>query len=251
VKPWGAPDNPNLHWFGLTDGYYWINAGGVKLFEYSDAAQQVGAPPFCDYQVIRLLEDVLDFGPAVLEVVPEQLRPFIDLDSLRPPNGYWPAWRDLTESQGSEDELAEQLYLGSAWLGQRTLDSLYLSPSTWIQMWSDPENVYIQWDNRGRTFENEHAWSAVAGTYTLPRDAFVDEVTSFHARLMSQMQERIERVLAGNLPRSIRVDRDALVSEHAQRSVPLDRSAFVRKPATNWASVASAIEQLEKLRGRG
>lgn len=37
IQPWGAPDDPNLHWFGLTDGWYWIQVGEDRLFEYSDA----------------------------------------------------------------------------------------------------------------------------------------------------------------------------------------------------------------------
>ena len=33
VQPWGRPDNLSLHWFGLTDGQYWIEVGENKLFE--------------------------------------------------------------------------------------------------------------------------------------------------------------------------------------------------------------------------
>jgi hypothetical protein len=30
VEPWGD-DPPSLSWFGLTDGWYWIEAGGHEL----------------------------------------------------------------------------------------------------------------------------------------------------------------------------------------------------------------------------
>ena len=29
VQPWGV-DEPTLHWFGLTDGWYWIEAGDFR-----------------------------------------------------------------------------------------------------------------------------------------------------------------------------------------------------------------------------
>jgi hypothetical protein len=38
VQPWGRPDNLSLHWFGLTDGQYWIEVSENKLFEYSEFA---------------------------------------------------------------------------------------------------------------------------------------------------------------------------------------------------------------------
>lgn len=37
VMAWGDAENQHLHWFGLTDGWYWLDAGGSELFRY-DAA---------------------------------------------------------------------------------------------------------------------------------------------------------------------------------------------------------------------
>ncbi len=34
VLPWGNPGELSLHWFGLTDGKYWIQAGDDALLEY-------------------------------------------------------------------------------------------------------------------------------------------------------------------------------------------------------------------------
>jgi len=35
VAPWGG-DTPPLHWFGLTDGWYRIEAGGRELLGPAD-----------------------------------------------------------------------------------------------------------------------------------------------------------------------------------------------------------------------
>ena len=38
IAPWSTPskgDALSLHWFGLTDGWFWIDIGGQQLFRYS------------------------------------------------------------------------------------------------------------------------------------------------------------------------------------------------------------------------
>jgi hypothetical protein len=249
VVPWGKSDDLNLHWFGLSDGSYWMNVGETKLFEYSEGAQAQGAPQFCDYQVVRLHEDVIEISPKVLEVVPQELRAFIEFKVDRPLGGYWRAWRELSEAIVTADEHLDLLDIGATWLGQRTLDSLYLSPASNIWLWSDSENVHIHWDNRSRKFKGQLAWSATAGTHSLPRDTFIKEVLSFHERLMCAMDKRIHQVIAGALPKSIRIDIDGLVREQRERVASVNRSALMRCPETNWTHAALAIAKLEELRG--
>lgn len=243
VTPWGKPDDLNLHWFGLSDGSYWINAGEAKLFEYSDAARAQGIPRFCDYQVVRLHEDLRDLAPLALEEVPSELRAFVAL-GVNP----WPAWRDLPESLVADDEHADLIDVGATWLGQRTLDSLYLSPPTNISMWSDSEHVHIQWDNRDRRLNGEPAWSATAGTHMLTREAFVEEVLSFHDRFMSAMDNRVKEVLAGGLSKSIRVDLGGLLREQRERTASVNRESLLASPGTGWARVSKAVARLERLR---
>lgn len=249
VVPWGRSDDPNLHWFGLSDGSYWMNVGEARLFEYSTAAQAHGVPRFCDYQVVRLHEDLLEIAPYVLEDVPLELRAFINIDVNQPWPNPWHVWRDLPESIVTDEEHADLIDIGASWLGKRTLDSLYLSPAANIRMWSDSENTHIQWDNRGSEFNGQPAWSATAGTHTLPRDAFVEEVLSFHERFMCAMDKRINEVIAGALPKSIRVDLDGLAREQQERAASVNRSAFMRCLGTDWTHVTQAIARLEELRG--
>ena len=60
VRSWEATldlgDTPSLHWFGLTQGWYWIEAGGPEPL------------PYVDYYVVRLWEDL---GFRILATVPE------------------------------------------------------------------------------------------------------------------------------------------------------------------------------------
>lgn len=40
VSYWGETEEKHLHWYGLTDGQFWIQAGNDVLLEYSEAVQK-------------------------------------------------------------------------------------------------------------------------------------------------------------------------------------------------------------------
>jgi hypothetical protein len=245
IQPWGVPHDPNLHWFGLTDGDYWIQVGNDILFEYSPLAQaQLGAKRFCDYQVVRLYEDLIEFSPYVLESVPEGLRRYIALDESTAWNHYWTKW---VNTIGSDEESLDTLYDAGSWISSRTLDSAYLRPSTNVIFWSDFESVFIEWDNRDRLVEGGLAWSADFGRFTLSREAFVQEIRSFHTRLMAQMAERVSQIDAGKLPSGIRVDLNGLLKEQQIRSQPIDQTIARLASPTDWSKVAQAIQSLESM----
>ncbi|HYD07544.1 MAG TPA: DUF5984 family protein, partial [Reyranella sp.] len=199
VIPWGEPGNHSLHWFGLTDGRYWITAGGATLFEYSERVRRAGFDRYCDYQVARILEDITEMMPTILDPVPEDLVEYVSGESGRA----WIETRDSWFEQNLNVEAGDDAWdvWGSAnlLLGDRFLDSAYLTPSASILMWSDDTDVHIEWENGDKLIDGELAWSAVRGSFHLPRAIFVEEVRAFHARLFEQMTSRIEQVAAGAL----------------------------------------------------
>jgi hypothetical protein len=246
IQPWGEPEDPNLHWFGLTDGLYWIQAGEHRLFEYSNIAQtRSGVPPFCDYQVVRLYEDVIDLAPYALEPVPEELQRYIALDESKPWNHYWTKWYESVHAIGASEDSMNLLDDAGPWMGRRTLDSAYLTPSTNIVFWSNRDSVHIQWDNRGKLLQDCQAWSAQFGSWQLPRARFMDEVRSFHDRLMEEMAKRVSQVAAGALPRNVRVDLEGLRRAQDTRSQSIDRNLGQPAPPTDWALVLAAVRSLE------
>ena len=249
VEPWGAPADPNLHWFGLTDGTYRINAGDATLFEYSAAAQAQGFPKYCDYQVVRLYEDVLQSVPSVLEVIPADLRRFLMPDENGSWGEYWRAWCGIPEEKLHMLDGSDLLGDAAELFGARVLDSLYLSPSVDAHMWSDEEHVYLQWDNRDKLAGGQPAWSADKGQFTLSREDFLEEVHSFHTRLMAQMEARVDEVQRGHLAPGIRVDIGALVGEHRVRSASIE-CQLTSRTETDWALVTQSVRRLEDLRAK-
>jgi len=246
VQPWGELGNLNLHWFGLTDGEYWIEVGSDSLFEYSEQVRQFpDATRYCNYQVVRFDEDVLEMVPFILEPVPRALVPYISGESGR-------AWEAMGISWREGDHLhAERIWdlsKGSHfWAGSRRLDTGYLSPSTRILLWSDESEVHIEWDNSDELFDGVLAWSAICGAFSLPRVQFVAELKSFHARLMEQMAGRIEQVMAGALPSEVHIDLAQLQRDQEWHCQSMDKQLAGLESPTDWQAVREAIQEVERL----
>jgi hypothetical protein len=241
IMPWGGPGAERLHWFGLTDGSYWLSVGASTLFEYSESARPVSASRTCDYQVVRLYEDVAEMCAQVLDPVPVDLVRFIAGDGRRAALEQVSQWMTDNDDRDDDDYWAVA-DLSMTWIGQRELDSSHLSPSASIAMWSDEARVHIEWANQAKLIDGCCAWSAEAGSWSLGRQEFTQEFRSFHERLMAAMAERVERVVEGALAPEIEVDIAGLVREHEVRS---NLSSTVLGPppvATNWDSVRRALQ---------
>jgi hypothetical protein len=236
IQPWIGPEGPYLSWFGLTYGRYWMQVGGHRLFEYSrDVVSRHGYPRFCDYQIARLHSEVLELAPYALEPVPQELHPYIAGDWDR-------HWRKWSVALAKCDALP---YEAITWMNLRTLDSAYLTPSTNIMVWSKPATIRIQWDNRLKEFEGCQAWSAEHGSWEISRGEFVNEVRSFHDRLIDQMAERVSQVAAGALGRPINVDSEELVHQQALETRSIARSLTEPGEPTDWHLVIEAVKSLE------
>ena len=244
IRPWGSAGNYRLHWFGLTDGEYWIQAGEAALFEYGDNAQIAGANRYCDYQVVRLYEDLMEMLPYILEPVPEPLVQYMWGETAKAWQRTYSAWGDKNFDILDRSRFDEIFDAAVLWAGKRWLDSGYLSPSANIAIWSDEKHVHIGWDNRDRLFDGKPAWSAILGTYQMPRNEFVEEMKSFHLRLMEQMAARIVQVQQGALAPDIEIDLPRLVTEHEQRIRMLDTSLSLH-PQTDWKEVGRMIREIQ------
>jgi hypothetical protein len=244
VHPWGEPGQHKLHWFGLTDGEYWIQAGSATLLEYSDIARAHGAPRYCNYQVARLYEDLMDSIPSVVEPVPASLTPYLWGDDSIGWDTKFSAWREISPGRLDKDQSWDVAGAATNWIGQRTLDTGYLSPSAKIRLWFDGQQVYIAWDNVLKSIEGRPAWSAVRGSFQMPLQDFISEVVSFHTRLMEQMSERVTQFRAGALPDCVHVDLAGMEREHQFRSNNDIRHRTVATK-TDWNNVRAAIEEVE------
>ena len=252
VKPWGG-DKPTLSWFGLTDGMCWWEVGKQQLFRYSQAwidhwvaeypklNQEL---PYVDYQVVRPWEDLLDHLPAILDPVPDDLiRRTQDKEQ----------WQRLRENawiwaEGQDDESSWDLQdIAFRWWSERGWNSGYLSHPPDITLWSQEDTFHLQWDNQSVLYNNFAVWDATFGEITMPTTAFMEEVTSFHERLMAAMAERVDAVLAGALRPEIAVNLDWLVKEQEDRATWLQNTLTMRQQHQDWNEVRAAISTIERM----
>lgn len=266
VEPWGYPDNLRLHWFGLTDGWYWLQMDeSNEFFRYSADFMAHRYPeepsrlPYADYYVVRLWEDVVhNLLPAILDPLPPRFARLLETDEQL---SRWQErieqWeiaigiRDAEEGE-DEDELEEteeekaaskrnwETYLqATMWWHDRKLDvhPLTASPSIWF--WKDGQDIHAFWDNSQQKIDNILTWDTQRGHIQLPAAQFLDEVGSFHTRLFAEMEERIQE--AKKMPYR-NVPREAPKSSSGPTYNPL--------PSPNIeysiSDIALDFEQLEK-----
>lgn len=244
VKPWG---DQRLHWYGLTDGQYWLEAGDHILLEYTEHARSHSlSTRFCDYLVVRLYEDLLEILPFVLETMPDELIPYFSGDSGKAWERKSADWFSSNmDAHLDADEFWEIADISATWIGSRILDTGYLNPSFPIRMRSDMGSVYIEWDSRDKLINGQLAWTATCGQYRIPREVFITEVHAFHTALMEQMAMRIDQVLAGALPKEIQIDLPGLQHEQAMRSADIKRALSGPIVPTNWDAVLESVRKIE------
>lgn len=114
VTPWENSDGGKcLSWFALTDGQYWIQAGDAALFEFrAPLHAQPDLPRYCDYQVARLHEDLLEILPAVFEPVPADLIPYLSVATDSPWETTFRTWCKNAETKmdAGHDDFDEDYY---------------------------------------------------------------------------------------------------------------------------------------------
>lgn len=251
VQPWGGPDDLSLHWFGLTDGWFSIDCGVARLFQYTPemlVKWEIPTPAdgnptdWVDYLVVRLYEDVIDLLPHVLVELPRDFHRLVsDVASHR-------AWREnlrrIAESddwdEGDED-MTRCYLLVSEWMGYRKLDSGYLvdGPKAWF--WRHSDDIYILWDNDKSVADGIPRWTAGSGVLRMPVERFLGEVESFHQRLMASMRDRINEISFAYPFEGVRIDIPHLFHEHKQREQSLANALATGPKETDWDDVRHAM----------
>jgi hypothetical protein len=240
VEPWGD-DPPSLSWFGLTDGWYWIEAGGHELLRRSGVD---GPRPYVDYQVVRLWEDVILLTPAVLEPVSEDLLAFIasepeswKLDMLE--------YVRVADDDADPDAPDHPVVTAGLWHGDHYLDMIHLGNPARLRFWrtihGGSDEMTLDWrhDDDGRI--GFTAGSPVRLSF--PTSEYVAAVRTFDRELLAAMEQRVEELdRRGGLP-GVDIDVPGLRREHGNREGWLARH-LARSPKTDWAAIRQGAAQL-------
>lgn len=233
VQLWGEPGDQSLHWYALTDGYYFIEAGTERILWYSETACRAQGwefPPTphgfewaASYHLCRLFEDVAQVVPAVLEPVPDDVAQILDnAEDHRKYDDFvnnWD-WQDDTED-------------GLLWVSQRTIDTAYLRAGPWVTFWRTGDTIRVRCDNRLNLLDGVQIWSAELVEHELPVDDFLASLHEFGDSLLQAMDKRVQEAEGGwSLP-NVRLDATELRRDHTAR-IAQWKNTFSCHQKTDW-----------------
>ncbi len=214
VAPWGR-ESPKLHWFGLTEGWYWVEVGDVCLLKFA-ADYEI---PYVDYYVVRLWEDLLQLFPAALEEVPADLVGFVESDDR--------GWNEVESEAGDA---------AMDWWSSRGVYFGYLREPPSLRCWRTGDRITVDWSAPANFAEPRALRTTVAVA------DFVAAIEELDTALMAAMEARVTEVEKSSPP-GIALDLIQLRSEHLDRANWLDR-ARSRPRQTDWIAVRAGAVQL-------
>ena len=207
VAPWGEGA---LHWFGLTDGSYWIDVGDHQLLRPE-------GEPWVDYYLARFWEDLCLLAPVVLEPVPADLVEFL--------------LADVEADEHAFDDPDREAAL--SWRSDHFLDFGYLEDPPRSLWWRTGDEITLTWSHQERPLIRE----------TVPVAEFRTALADLDRDLMIAMNQRVSHIEANGAPNGTRIDVGDLRREHVERSHWLDDSTK-RLRHTDWAAVRAGARRL-------
>ncbi|WP_405161775.1 DUF5984 family protein [Nocardia sp. NBC_01499] len=241
VEPWGE-QHRTLHWFALTEGWYYIDLGGHELLRLSERStrllrtqaghQETPYDCYVEYYVARLWEDVLALLPSALEPVPGDLIDFVAAESTD-----W-SWTETPE-----------VHAASTWYGERTLDTGYLWFGPRVRWWrtvnGSTDTVTVAWRYPTDPEREMEFTGPPTGRVSMPTDEFRTAVIEFDHTLMTAMKDRIREFESSGPPAGIEIDLALFDHEQQDRAHWLAQ-AMERRPETDWDAVRIGARTLRQ-----
>lgn len=240
VAPWGA--ERRLHWFGLTDGWYWIELGEHELLRYAPETlaehRDGGAAarhPYVDYYVARIWQDLIGLAPAVLEPVPDDLQDFVASDPRD--------WRPVDDGELDDPDLDAAM----AWHDGHEIYLGYLRDAPRIRFWrageGESDGVTVSWQHPDAGDSDIRFTAPATGRVRVPADSFAAAVRRLDAELIAAMAQRIGELERAVPVDGVQVDLAQLRGEHDDRSTWLAR-LLDRRPGTDWDALRRGADRL-------
>lgn len=248
IAAWGEK-RKYLHWFGLTDGLLWIEAGNSVIYKYADRHEGEGGIPvrYNDYQLSRFAEDLLALTPFISESVPEEL-----YDAAQEMERDLRKWSLSYSDLGDEEYdrfFDEEYALLGGWFRERCMDSGHLREGPLIGYIRCGDRIKILWDTAAAEEESGSLWKYPSGVYEMEYSDFVREVTRFVNAFLSDMDAQVFDVAGRGIP-GVFVDTGTLIRENSRR-----REIFGRqlkdlygedKDRTDWKRIRELYERMRR-----
>ncbi|MEV4631446.1 DUF5984 family protein [Micromonospora sp. NPDC049523] len=232
VPPWGG-DQPTLHWFGLTSGWYWVEADRHQLLRYHEQAVRRWnlSRPYPDYYVVRLWEDLLLLRWALTEPVPADVVPFVD--------------GSFSKREFPDDDTSTDVDAAFELQSDYQLDVGYLTDSPAIACWRHTHagQDLVTISQRLLPADQVTFDGPELLEVSVPTAEFFAAVQDLDHQLIAAMDKRVTELERTGPPAGVELDLDLLRAEHVRRSHWLaERLAVPRQ--VDWDQIRSGIADI-------
>lgn len=256
IIPWGTPPDTSMHWFGLTDGEYWLELGNTRLFEYTDEILKhwgINNFNYVDYQVIRLIEDWTDIFQFIAEPIPDGF--YVISNNHQALYGFYGKARnwldqlsnDPMSDTGSYYDKYDQII---GWVQSRTLSTTHLKNGPGIHFFRNKDKLSIVWDASDQAEGQIPVWTSQTGEIEIEYKSFVAEVEDFGRRFFNSMDTQVQLALSKDWG-STYLDKEKLIAEHEQRKAAFQNSLFIlnsnQTTNTDWSLISSLLSEMFQL----
>ncbi|MGG0176470.1 DUF5984 family protein [Gottfriedia acidiceleris] len=255
IEPWKENNQYFLHWFGLTDSYYWISIDeNVELFRYSEEfiAKYGLNPslPYVDYQCARLLWDIIELLDFVSVSIPSKV--FEIIETIDKFESYLSTLSDWLENKWNEtNEMYDEIYeVARQWIDLRRLDSEYLIGAPDIYFFRSEEKIYIRWFSEYKESDGTKMWTENKGEKVIEYDDLIRELNSTLIKFEKSMETQIDAAL-NTPPKNIYIDSKQLDKNQIQfkeliENIPM-RLNFASKEEPDWEDVLNKINLIKAM----
>lgn len=247
IAPFAQEIYRSLHWFGLTDGLFWIDIGEQTIYEYSPAANDFfgSCEKYNEYNIARFMEDFFHTFRYVGESIPEEL--YNRLDTFGAKAEQWRKRYDMQEDDIFELFFEDEYSMLSKWWLDRGFDSAYLIGGPDINCFRCGDKIKIMWESKFLTGSGESIWTAPKGCYEMPYEDFISSITDFFHSFFEAMEQQIDWAVKREWG-SIEIDEKALREENEKRKSDLLKKLTLLRYTdeyTNWDKIMKLYEKME------
>lgn len=247
IIPWGDSPDTSMHWFGLTDGEYWLDVNKATLYEYTkEVLKGDNDGRYVDYQIVRLIEDFTGIFESIAEPVPDACYSIAR-------NHYY-LYRFYGAVQQYLDSLPEDASKdydrydkAIEWIYNRTLTASHLTGEPGISFFRNGHKMAIVWKADYVTENNIPVWTAQNGEIEMVYGVFIKEVEDFGERFFSAMDRQV-RIAVEKDWGSTNINKERLVQEQEERRVAFQRKVAVLKGepgrGTDWELVNTLVTEM-------
>ncbi len=247
VEPFGEDAHRSLHWFGLTDGLLWIEAGTQTIYEYSAEANAFfgNCTRYYEYYLARFLEDFSHIFRYVGESIPEKL--YHNLDKFEKRSEQWRSLHEEEEDDIFDLFFDEEYCAVCEWWWNRGFDSGHLIGGPDINFFRCGEKIKILWESTFQTGSGESIWTAPKGSFEMSYEDFTSSVAEFFDSFFEAMDKQVENAVEMEWG-SIELDKQRLIEENEARKSIFAREIGLLKNSdehTNWDKIMAIYEKME------